>query len=53
MLVRYLIAAIVLAGAPLVVGAGLAFVNPDEGDFEGGVNLLGGMGTRRKRMFPY
>ena len=35
------------------VGAGLAFVNPYDGDFEGGVNLLGGIGTRRRRMFPY
>ena len=35
------------------IGAGLAFINPDEGDFEGGVNLLGGIGTRRKRMYPY
>lgn len=35
------------------IGAGLAFLNPDEGDFEGGVNLLGGIGTRRKRMYPY
>jgi hypothetical protein len=35
------------------VGAGLAFINPDEGDLEGGVNLLGGIGTRRGRMYPY
>ena len=35
------------------VGAGLAFINPDDGDFEGGVNLLGGIGTRRGRMYPY
>jgi len=35
------------------VGAGLAFVNPDEGDFEGGVNLLGGVGIQRGRMYPY
>jgi hypothetical protein len=35
------------------IGAGLAFVNPDEGDYDGGVNLLGGIGTRRGRMYPY
>jgi hypothetical protein len=35
------------------VGAGLAFVNPDEGDFEGGVNLLGGVGISRGRWYPY
>lgn len=35
------------------IGAGLAFINPDDGDIEGGVNLLGGIGTRRKRMYPY
>ena len=35
------------------IGAGLAFVNPDEGDIDGGVNLLGGIGTRRGRMYPY
>ncbi len=35
------------------VGAGLAFVNPDEGDFEGGVNLLGGVGIARGRWYPY
>lgn len=35
------------------VGAGLAFVNPDEGDFEGGVNLLGGVGIVRGRWIPY
>jgi hypothetical protein len=35
------------------VGAGLAFVNPDEGDFEGGVNLLGGVGIAKGRWYPY
>ena len=35
------------------VGAGLAFVNPDEGDFEGGVNLLGGVGIQKGRWYPY
>jgi hypothetical protein len=35
------------------VGAGLAFVNPDEGDYDGGVNLLGGVGTQRGRWYPY
>jgi hypothetical protein len=35
------------------VGAGLAFVNPDEGDFEGGVNLLGGVGIQKNRWYPY
>lgn len=35
------------------VGAGLAFLNPDDGDYEGGVNLLAGIGTRRRRMYPY
>jgi hypothetical protein len=35
------------------IGAGLAFVNPDEGDIDGGVNLLGGIGTKRGRMYPY
>lgn len=35
------------------LGAGLAFLNPDDGDYEGGVNLLGGIGTRRRNMYPY
>lgn len=35
------------------IGAGLAFLNPDDGDFEGGVNLLGGIGMRRGRLYPY
>jgi hypothetical protein len=35
------------------VGAGLAFINPDEDDFEGGVNLFGGVGTTRGRLYPY
>jgi hypothetical protein len=35
------------------VGAGLAFVNPDEGDYDGGFNLLGGVGMRRGRWYPY
>ncbi|HYH05574.1 MAG TPA: hypothetical protein VEK11_00805 [Thermoanaerobaculia bacterium] len=35
------------------VGAGLAFVNPDEGDYDGGFNLLAGAGTRRGRWYPY
>jgi hypothetical protein len=35
------------------VGAGLAFVNPDEGDLDGGVNLLGGVGIQRGRFYPY
>lgn len=35
------------------VGAGLAFLNPAEGDFEGGINLLGGYGMRRGRLYPY
>jgi hypothetical protein len=37
------------------IGAGLAFINSDEGDedYAGGVNLLGGIGTRRRRMYPY
>lgn len=35
------------------VGAGLAFVNPDDGDYDGGVNLLAGIGTQRGRWYPY
>jgi hypothetical protein len=35
------------------IGAGLAFVNPEQGDYDGGVNLLAGIGTRRNRMYPY
>jgi hypothetical protein len=36
------------------IGAGLAFVNPDEGDFEGGFNLLAGIGVRRGgNWYPY
>ena len=35
------------------IGAGLAFINPDDGDIGGGVNLLGGVGTRRGRLYPY
>lgn len=35
------------------IGAGLAFVNPDEGDIDGGVNLLAGIGTRRNNLYPY
>jgi hypothetical protein len=35
------------------VGAGLAFVNPDEGDYDGGFNLLTGFGVRRGNWYPY
>ena len=35
------------------VGAGLAFVKPDDGDSELGVNLLAGIGTRRNNLYPY
>lgn len=35
------------------VGGGLAFVNPDEGDYDGGFNILGGVGMRRGRWYPY
>lgn len=35
------------------LGAGLAFVNPDEGDYDGGVNLLTGLGVRRGNWYPY
>lgn len=35
------------------VGAGLAFINPDEGDVDGGWNLLTGLGVRRGRWYPY
>ena len=35
------------------VGAGLAFVNPEDGDYDGGVNLLGGYGMQRGRWYPY
>jgi hypothetical protein len=34
-------------------GAGLAFVNPDEGDYDGGFNILGGVGITRGRWNPY
>ncbi|MDQ3281792.1 MAG: hypothetical protein M3Q69_10295 [Acidobacteriota bacterium] len=34
-------------------GAGLAFVNPDEGDYDGGFNILGGVGMQRGRWNPY
>ena len=35
------------------IGAGLAFVNPDEGDYDGGFNLLTGIGVRRGSWYPY
>ena len=35
------------------VGAGLAFVNPDEDELQGGVNLLGGVGIAKGRWYPY
>ncbi len=36
------------------IGAGLAFIKLEErDDYDGGVNLLGGIGTRRGRMYPY
>ncbi len=35
------------------VGAGLAFVNPDEGDYDGGLNVLAGVGVRRGSWYPY
>jgi hypothetical protein len=35
------------------IGAGIAFVHPENGDYEAGVNLLGGIGTRKGRMYPY
>lgn len=36
------------------VGAGLAFVNPDEGDYDGGFNLLTGISVRRAgSWYPY
>jgi hypothetical protein len=35
------------------LGAGLAFVNPDEGDYDGGFNLLTGVGVRRGDWYPY
>ena len=42
-----------LSRAQFWLGAGLAFVNPDEGDYDGGVNLLGGIGTQRGNWYPY
>lgn len=41
------------AGTTLWVGAGLAFVNPDEGDYDGGFNLLAGGSMRRGNLTPY
>ncbi|MEA2465544.1 MAG: hypothetical protein QOJ98_3291 [Acidobacteriota bacterium] len=35
------------------LGAGLAFVNPDEGDYDGGLNVLAGVGVRRGSWYPY
>jgi hypothetical protein len=35
------------------LGAGLAFVNPDEGDYDGGFNVLTGVGVRRGDWYPY
>ena len=35
------------------IGAGLAFVNPDESEYDGGFNLLTGVGVRRGRWYPY
>lgn len=36
------------------IGAGLAFVNPDEGDYDGGVNVLAGVSVRRGgSWYPY
>jgi hypothetical protein len=35
------------------LGAGLAFVNPDEGDYDGGINLLAGVGVKRGSWYPY
>ena len=35
------------------VGAGLAFVNPDDRDYDGGVSLLAGFGMQRNRLYPY
>lgn len=35
------------------VGGGLALVNPDEGDLDGGVSILGGYGQQRGRWYPY
>ena len=36
------------------IGAGLAFINLDDtDDYEGGVNLLGGVGMRRGSLYPY
>jgi hypothetical protein len=40
-------------GTDFWVGAGLAFVSPDQGDDDGGVNLLAGIGTRRNNLYPY
>ena len=35
------------------IGAGLAFLSPDEGDHGGGVNILGGVGIEKGRFYPY
>ena len=37
----------------LWLGAGGAFVKPDDGDAEFGINLLGGYGVQRGRYYPY
>lgn len=42
-----------LTRAQFWIGAGLAFVNPDEGDYDGGFNLLAGIGTQRGSWYPY
>ncbi|MFP5247758.1 MAG: hypothetical protein ACLGH0_13785 [Thermoanaerobaculia bacterium] len=42
-----------LTNAQFWLGAGLAFVNPDEGDYDGGFNLLAGIGTQRGSWYPY
>ncbi|HEX8616199.1 MAG TPA: hypothetical protein VF911_01325 [Thermoanaerobaculia bacterium] len=41
------------AQTDLWLGAGLAFVNPDDADYDGGINLLGGVGVRRGNWYPY
>lgn len=41
------------AATDLWVGAGLSFVNPSEGDYDGGPNVHAGLGVRRGRWYPY
>lgn len=40
-------------GSSFWFGGGIAFVKPDVGDSDVGINLLGGIGTRMGSVYPY